>query len=100
MHLLNTYEDRDEAEKAESLLVGQKRLASERDATETVYNLFGEATWGNFYRLKMYGLEDLNLLLANREQWLEKELNNHKDIVKTLTIVAKKFNLEIPSHWL
>jgi hypothetical protein len=39
MKLLNTYDDRDEAEKAESLITGEKRLASERDGTEVIYNL-------------------------------------------------------------
>jgi hypothetical protein len=42
MKLLNTYDDRDEAEKAESLITGEKRLASERDGTEVIYNLFGQ----------------------------------------------------------
>ncbi len=32
---------------------GEKRLASERDATETVYNLFGQPTWKNLYLLDM-----------------------------------------------
>ncbi|MCI2282366.1 hypothetical protein L3081_01845 [Colwellia sp. MSW7] len=44
MVLLNTYEDRDEAEKAEILISGDKRLASERDGTELIYNLFGQAS--------------------------------------------------------
>lgn len=41
MKLLNTYEDRDEAEEAAAKLTGDKRLASERDATVVIYNLFG-----------------------------------------------------------
>lgn len=41
MKLLNTYDDRDEAEAAAEKLVGEKRLASERDATLVIYNLFG-----------------------------------------------------------
>ena len=47
MKLLNTYEDREEAEAAERKITGEKRLASERDSTEVIYNLFGEPTWGN-----------------------------------------------------
>lgn len=39
MKLLNTYENRDEAEEAAEKLAGEKRLASERDATVTIYNL-------------------------------------------------------------
>lgn len=50
MKLLNTYDDKDEAEEAAEKLQGQKRLASERDATEVIYNLFGMPTWGNFHR--------------------------------------------------
>lgn len=41
MKLLNTYDDRDEAEAAAERLSGDKRLASERDATVVIYNLFG-----------------------------------------------------------
>jgi hypothetical protein len=37
MKLLNTYEDRDEAEAAADKLTGEKRLASERDATVVIY---------------------------------------------------------------
>lgn len=44
MKQLNTYENRDEAEKAISLITDEKRLASERDGTEVIYNLLGEAT--------------------------------------------------------
>lgn len=39
MKLLNTYDDRDEAEEAAEKLTGDKRLASERDATVVIYNL-------------------------------------------------------------
>ncbi len=42
MKLLNTYDDRDEAEEAAEKLTGDKRLASERDATVVIYNLFGK----------------------------------------------------------
>jgi hypothetical protein len=42
MVLLNTYEDRDEAEEAENLISGDKRLTSERDGTELIFNLFGQ----------------------------------------------------------
>jgi hypothetical protein len=41
MKILNTYEDREEAEQAEISISGEKRLSSERDGTETNYNLFG-----------------------------------------------------------
>lgn len=45
MKLLNTYDDRDEAEAAAEKLSGEKRLASERDATVVIYNLFGIPSW-------------------------------------------------------
>ena len=45
MKLLNTYDDRDDAEDAAEKLTGEKRLASERDATVVIYNLFGIASW-------------------------------------------------------
>ena len=49
MQLLHTYDDREEAEAAAAQkIIGNKRLASERDSTKIIYNLFGEASWGNF----------------------------------------------------
>ncbi|EJW0594430.1 hypothetical protein N8J91_004031, partial [Escherichia coli] len=51
MELLNTYDDKETAEIFFEKIDGEKRLASERDATETVYNLFGQPTWKNFYLL-------------------------------------------------
>ena len=54
MKLLNAYEDRDEAENAEKLITGEKRLASERDGTEVIYNLFGQPSWNNFFKLGMF----------------------------------------------
>jgi hypothetical protein len=59
MPLLYTYEDLDEAEQAVTLITGEKRLASERDGTETIYNLFGVASWGNLYKLKIFNLPEL-----------------------------------------
>lgn len=46
MKLLNTFDDRDEAEAAAERITGEKRLASERDSTVVIYNLFGMPTWG------------------------------------------------------
>ena len=66
MKLLNTYDDRDEAEEAAEKLTGDKRLASERDATVVIYNLFGIPSWGNFHRLGMYNLSALKNLLDCR----------------------------------
>ncbi|MFK4233542.1 hypothetical protein [Pseudomonas guariconensis] len=99
MKLLNTYEDRDEAEAAAEKLSGDKRLASERDSTVVIYNLFGMPTWGNFHRLGMYNLSELKILLNKRNSWQATEQSRHVEILSTLKIVAKNYNIEIPSHW-
>ncbi|MBJ2242232.1 MULTISPECIES: hypothetical protein [Pseudomonas] len=99
MKLLNTYDDRDEAEGAAEQLSGEKRLASERDSTVTVYNLFGIPTWGNFHRLGMYNLGELKTLLDCRASWLATDELRHKEIITTLLTVAKNYGVEIPKHW-
>ncbi|WP_348645663.1 hypothetical protein [Marinobacter sp. S6332] len=73
MKLLNTYDDRDEAEYAKQVLKGQKRLASERDSTVVIYNLFGQPSGGNFHRLGMFNLDKLSALLAHRASWTSEE---------------------------
>lgn len=98
--LLNSYDDQDEAKIAASRLVGDKRLASERDATVVIYNLFGLPSWGNLYRLEMYNLPELEALLACRSEWQYIELARHVEILNTLSIVAKNYAIEMPSHWL
>ncbi|MFM5125211.1 hypothetical protein ACET92_02990 [Aeromonas veronii] len=67
MKLLNTYDDKDEAEEALTKLLGEKRLASERDSTVVIYNLFGQPTWGNFHRLGMFNLPELQMMLEQRK---------------------------------
>lgn len=99
MKLLNTYEDRDEAEAAAERLRGEKRLASERDATVVIYNLFGIPSWGNFHRLGMYNLRELRSLLDRRETWQPTDQAKHAEIIATLEIVAKNYGAEIPAHW-
>jgi len=100
MKLLNTYDDRDEAEAAAEKISGEKRLASERDSTVVIYNLFGIPSWGNFHRLGMYSLVELKSLLERRVAWQEADQLRHTEILATLRIVAKNFQVEIPSHWL
>lgn len=100
MKLLNTYDDRYDAEEAEQKITGEKRLASERDATEVIYNLFGIPSWGNFHRLGMYNLTELGALLERRADWQEVDIERHQAIIATLNIVAKNFGLKIPNHWL
>lgn len=100
MKLLNTYEDRDEAEEAAEKLTGEKRLASERDATVTIYNLFGIPSWGNFHRLGMYNLGELKGLLERRATWPPADQARHAEIIATLETVAKNYGIDVPGHWL
>ncbi|MNL06671.1 hypothetical protein D3C87_1273140 [compost metagenome] len=100
MKLLNTYDDRDEANEAAEKLTGDKRLASERDATVVIYNLFGDPSWGNFHRLGMYNLGELKILLDRRSSWQPIDQVRHAEIIATLQSVAKNYSLGIPLHWL
>lgn len=100
MKLLNTYDDRDEAEEATERLTGDKRLASERDATLVIYNLFGIPSWGNFHRLGMYNLGKLKSLLDRRATWQPVDQARHAEIIATLKTVAKNYGIEVPEHWL
>ena len=100
MKLLNTYDSREEGEAAEQKLVGERRLASERDGTETIYNLFGLPSWANFYRLGMYNLEQLEVIIKQRKSSLEYDNARHQEILNLLKVVAKNYDLKIPSHWL
>jgi hypothetical protein len=98
--LLQTYEDGDDAQEAAAKLVGTVRVASERDAGETIYNLFGEPSWRNFYELNMYRLNELKSLLASRSSWTNEDAARHKEIVLSLAVVAKNFGVIVPGHWL
>ncbi|WP_286741671.1 hypothetical protein [Pseudoalteromonas sp. UBA2102] len=100
MVLLNTYEDRDEAENAESLISGEKRLASERDGTELIFNLFGQPSWNNFYKLKMFNLPLLKELIELRKANKDYDIDKHKEIIAMLKYAANTFELDIPKHWL
>lgn len=99
MKLLNTYDDRDEAEAAAEKLSGDKRLASERDATVVIYNLFGIPSWGNFHRLGMYNLGELKILLERRTNWHANDYARHAEILATIKTVAKNYGIEVPTHW-
>jgi len=100
MKLLNAYEDRDEAEKAETLITGEKRLASERDGTEVIYNLFGQASWSNFYKLGMFNLPLLQSIIEQRNSNQPYDQSKHKEILSMLKYAANTFELKIPEHWL
>lgn len=99
MKLLNTYEDREEAELALTKITGEKRLASERDSTEVIYNLFGQPTWGNFYKLDMFNLHELQEMLSQRQEGKEFDEEKHRETITMLEYVAKNFEISIPEHW-
>lgn len=100
MVLLNTYEDNDEAEEAVSVIVGMKRLASERDGTEVIYNLFGIPSWSNFYKLGMFNLTELQTLVEQKNNNLPYDQARYSEIISMLKYAAKTFELQIPKHWL
>ncbi|HBT3663668.1 TPA: hypothetical protein MBH96_005324 [Klebsiella pneumoniae] len=100
MKLLNTYEDKDEAENALTKISGGKRLASERDSTIVIYNLFATPSWGNFYKLGMYNLPELQGMLELRKAGQPIDIAKHNEYIKTLSYVARTFDLSIPKHWL
>ncbi|WP_257297327.1 hypothetical protein [Endozoicomonas sp. YOMI1] len=100
MKLLNTYDTRTEGESAEQKLVGERRLASERDGTETIYNLFGIPSWFNFYRLGMYDLDQLQQIVEQKKNNQPYDQARHQEILKLLNVVAKNYELKIPEHWL
>lgn len=100
MKLLNTYEDKDEAEEALSRISGEKRLASERDATVTIYNLFGQPTWSNFYKLDLFNLTELQEILELRKSGQPIDKQRYEEIIVTLRYVSRSFDLSVPEHWL
>jgi len=97
--LLNTYDTKDEGEEALEKIVGEKRLASERDATVVIYNLFGEPTWTNFYKLGMFDLPELQTILDARKRGEAFDADRHQTILSTLQYAARSFELDIPAHW-
>lgn len=98
--LLNTYDDQDEAETASDKITGQKRLASERDSNQVIYNLFGEPNWGNFYKLNMFNLPLLKQIVEQRKTGQPYDKTKHEEIIRMLKYAANSFDLTIPKHWL
>lgn len=100
MKQLNSYDTQDEGEEALAKISKPKRLASERDSTEVIYNLFGTPTWGNFYKLGMFKLVELKAIVEKKQSGQPYDEKKHREIVTMLQYVAKSFELEIPKHWL
>lgn len=99
MKLLITYDDQAEAEAAEKLITGEKRLASDRDDNEIVYRLFGEPTWSNFYKLGMYDLPLLKQLVELKKAGQDYDKDRHQWILTSLQFVESSYDLKIPEHW-
>ncbi|NOI66461.1 hypothetical protein [Vibrio sp. 99-8-1] len=100
MKQLNTYDTKEEGEAALAKIKEPKRLASERDSTETIYNLFGVPSWGNFYKLGMFNLAELKDIVQQRQNSQPYDDKKYREIITTLQYVAKTFDLELPGHWL
>ncbi len=100
MKLLNTYDTKDEGEAALAKIDEPKRLASERDSTEVIYNLFGTPSWGNFYRLGMLDLDILKTIIEQKKNGLPYDEKKHREIITMLQYVASSFQLKVPKHWL
>ncbi|MEY0435305.1 hypothetical protein [Providencia huaxiensis] len=100
MKQLNTYDTKEEGEAALAEIDEPKRLASERDTTETIYNLFGIPSWGNFYKLGMFNLNELKDIIQKKQDGLSYDEKKHREIIMMLQYVANNFELKIPSHWL
>ncbi|HDY8039946.1 TPA: hypothetical protein RQK80_000308 [Vibrio vulnificus] len=99
MKLLNTYDTKDEGEAALAKIDEPKRLASERDSTEVIYNLFGTPSWGNFYKLGMFDLDTLKTIVEQKRSGQPYDEKKHREIITMLQYVANSFEIEIPSHW-
>ncbi|MBP6520646.1 hypothetical protein [Shewanella sp.] len=100
MKQLNTYDTKKEGEAALAKISEPKRLASERDSTEVVYNLFGQPTWGNFYKLGMFNLPQLKEIVDKKQAGQPYDDAKHKELLNMLRYAANSFEIEIPSHWL
>lgn len=99
MELLITYDDQTEAENAEQVITGKKRLASDRDDNEVVYRLFGEPTWTNFYKLGMYDLLLLKELVDLKKAGQPYDTEKHQAILASLQFVESTYGLKIPEQW-
>ncbi|EGR2106519.1 hypothetical protein ACUULL_002370 [Vibrio cholerae] len=100
MKLLNTYDTKDEGEAALAKIDEPKRLASERDSNEVIYNLFGTPSWGNFYKLGMFDLDTLKTIVEQKRNGQPYDEKKHREIITMLQYVASSFELKVPEHWL
>jgi hypothetical protein len=94
-----TFETKEEAEEALAKLLGPKRLASDRDGTEVIYNLFGDLTWRNLHVLGLYDLPELKSILSQRDSRDAYNMSRHCEIIAALENTSRVFGLTIPEHW-
>ena len=55
---------------------------------------------GNFYKLGMFTLPELQVMLELRKAGQPIDVAKHNEYIKTLSYVARTFDLSIPEHWL
>ena len=65
-----------------------------------IYNLFGQPTWGNFHRLGMFNLPELQMMLDQRKAGHAIDQARHREILSMLRYAAQSFELTIPQHWM
>ena len=99
MQLLASFDNQADGEAAEKKVQGKKRLASERDSNVVVWNLFGDATWMNFFNLGMYDLKELKGLVDAKKAGHDYDKERHEQIVASLGFVESAYGLKIPDHW-
>lgn len=99
MKQLNSYDTQEEGEEALARISKPKRLASERDSTEVIYNLFGTPSWGNFFKLGMFNLVEFKVIVQQKQNGQPYDEKKHREIITVLQYAAKSFELEIPNHW-
>ncbi|KAB8041140.1 hypothetical protein GCM43_19010 [Janthinobacterium aquaticum] len=99
MQHLYTFETKKEAEKGLAKLSGPKRLASDRDSNEVIYNLFGVLSWRNLYALGLYDLTELKSVLAQRDSGGAYNKIRHLEIIAALENTSRVLGLTIPEHW-
>jgi len=99
MKQLNSYDTKEDGEVALTKINAPKRLASERDGTEVIYNLFGIPSWNNFYKLGMFNLPLLQTIIEQRKNNQPYDQGKHKEILSILKYAANSFELVIPEHW-
>lgn len=99
MQLLASFDNQEDGEAAEAKVAGKKRLASERDSNVVVWNLFGDPTWSNFFKLGMYDLPELKQLIDAKKAGGTYDPGRHQQIIDSLGFVCSTYGLQIPPHW-